>query len=493
MVVPATIQSGAMAANNWSFSAGMYQTVEMPNPNCRLVSELIDGYQIGSDPGSVSYMRVSPAYLIRTKALQDHTCLLSPKGGSFVPLNPRALPDVVLKKGDILLAKDSNVGACSIVTEDMPNHSISGGIVRLIPRADVDRHYLFAFLKHPILKTQLFSMVPRGATIAHAKTLWLNCKIPFPAQPDAENVIRYVSALSRAIIEKELAIRRRNQEIDDTIEKEMASKQSPETFVYSEPSSHDIRVLGRLDAAIYSSDYKEKIWPVLNYTKGYETPSSAGFTVTPGPSLEIKLLGTRLDSDVQRPGFYTLLIPANISEWGTMSRIAWLGTKKKLALLRKGDVLIGEAGFQKGRSIVLIDAPEFATTNAHGLYLRREDEDIVESIYFRCIFNWYRSQGLIDLMAVGGSGGHFSPEYFEFVLIPKFPRTMREKIARLYHCPAVDIATGLRADQLVEAHAERNSNLGIWELDTDLQKLRASMADIQHAIIHGQSVKIDAY
>ena len=54
------------------------------------------------------------------------------------------------------------------------NHAISGGIVRLNPK--VDRFYLFSFLKHPIFRQELYSLVPRGATIAHANTLWLGCK-----------------------------------------------------------------------------------------------------------------------------------------------------------------------------------------------------------------------------------------------------------------------------------------------------------------------------
>jgi len=37
------------------------------------------------------------------------------------------------------------------------------------------------------------------------------------------------------------------------------------------------------------------------------------------------------------------------------------------------------------------------------------------------VFFWYRSVRLIDLRAVGGNGGHFSPEYFDSLLIPRFP------------------------------------------------------------------------
>ena len=111
-----------------------------------------------------------------------------------------------------------------------------------------------------------------------------------------------------------------------------------------------------------------------------------GLTVTPGPSLEIKILGTRVDSETAKPGFYALLIPANISEYGTATKITWLGTRKKLPLLELGDILFGEAGFGKGRTVVLLDAIDHATTNAHGLYARRADGHLAESIFFRCIF-----------------------------------------------------------------------------------------------------------
>jgi hypothetical protein len=52
------------------------------------------------------------------------------------------------------------------------------------------------------------------------------------------------------------------------------------------------------------------------------------------------------------------------------------------------------AGFREGRRIVLIYDLDNATTNAHGLYALQ--------VHIR----WYRDMRLIDLMAVGGSGGH---------------------------------------------------------------------------------------
>jgi type I restriction enzyme S subunit len=276
-------------------------------------------------------------------------------------------------------------------------------------------------------------MTARGATITHAKTLWLDCIIPLPNQPDSDRVIKYISSLMQAIVEKEIAIKERSNSIHNAIQLELESNQKKKDLRYEYPHFMELKKLGRLDAAIYSDEYKSKIWLIENYAHGYVTPAADGFTVIPGPSLEIKLLGTRLNSDVYKSGFYALILPTNISVYGTMNTILYIGTKRKLPLLQKGDIVFGEAGFQKGRSIVLLEGVESCTTNAHGLYARRTDGDVDKSIFFRCIFDWYRSMRLIDLMAVGGSGGHFSPEYFNYIRIPKFPNDKQAEIIRLYH------------------------------------------------------------
>src|SRR5262245_48426876 len=147
----------------------MYRRVEIPARTTRAVRELLSGYEKGSDPGSLYYLRQSTHYLIRTKALQDHSTLIYPKGDAIVPLNPRAFEDTHLSDGDILLSKDSNIGECAMVdSERWRNYAISGGVVRM--RSAIDRFYLFSFLKHKLFRDQLYSMVPRGATIAHANT-----------------------------------------------------------------------------------------------------------------------------------------------------------------------------------------------------------------------------------------------------------------------------------------------------------------------------------
>lgn len=487
--IPRTITSIDVKAQELSWSPSMYRRIEMPTRKTKRVGELLSGWDKGSDPGSLYYLQRSTHYLIRTKALQEHSTLIYPKGDAITPLNPRVFEEPALTHGDILLSKDSNIGECAMVDGDRwKNYAISGGIVRLRP--SIDRFYLLAFLKHPLFREQLYAMVPRGATIAHANTRWLDCKVPFPHQPKGERVERYVAALMEAIVDKERAVRDRNDAILETIGAELSRRQSKTSFAYSYPGLTEVRERARFDAAIYSYEYKSKMWLITNYSRGCRTPKAAGFTVKPGPSLEIKILRTRIDSDIPKPGFYALLIPANISEYGTMSKVTWLGTAKTLPLLNPGDILFGEAGFGKGRTIVLIDALDRTTTNAHGLYARRSDGDLAESIFFRCIFHWYRSVRLIDLMAVGGSGGHFSPEYFDSILIPRFPDELKQGIVRLYHSSATAPCQPPSISGFVAYHRARNATLGIWELDKDLKVLQAELAAVQDLIIQGHTATV---
>ena len=373
-----------------AWSPSIFRRVIIPNSNVKLVKHLLVGskpFDKGVEPGSMHYLRRSTHCLIRTKALQDHSYLIYPKGDAITPINPRVFEDPSLSDGDILMSKDSNVGECAMVDGDRwQNHMFSGGIVRLHPA--MDRYYLFSFLKHPLFKTQLLAMSPRGATITHAKTLWLNCLIPFPNQRSAERVIRYVSALTQAIIEKGKTIRERSYLINDLIQGELEEHQTKRQFQYLYPSISELSSLRRFDAVIYDHEYKSKIWLVDNYAHGSETPQEAGFVVTPGPSLEIKIIRTRIDSETYRPGYYRLILPTNISIYGTINVLPYLGTAKRLPLLKRGDIVFGEAGFQKGRSIVLLDNVPKCTTNAHGLYARRSDGDIQKAVFFRCILNW---------------------------------------------------------------------------------------------------------
>ena len=487
--VPSEITLADLKAKAASWSAGMYRRVEIPTNHTRSIREIIAGYDKGSDPGSMYYLDKSTHHFIRTKALQSHSYLISRKGGAITPINPRVFEDMALADGDILLSKDSNVGECAMVDGDAwRNHTLSGGIVRLRP--SINRHYLFSFLKHELFKTELLSMVPRGATIAHANELWLDCRIPFPAQCDADDVITYIAVLTEAVVEKEKAIRARNDEIRAQIEAELTGNQTGKAFQYSHPTLDELRTTLRLDTGLYCRGFRAFQHRVNNYRHGAITLSAMGIRSRRGPNLAVTVIGKSLYSETFKLGWYELIRPVNIGEYGTLNSREWLGSPKKLPTVNRGDLILGCEGFGKGRSLVLVDAPERCTTNFHGTVLFWPGADVWQTIFVRCFLAYLREYRVIDWVGVGGSGGHLSPDYFDFLPFPRFPDAVRGRIARLYHHFVPQPAHKATLVNFVAWHREWNEGLGIWELDRELKALQRTLADVQEEIIEGRTVKL---
>jgi len=485
--VPSEIRISQISAKANSLSPANFGEIYLPNAVA--LKELLTEAPIrGVTTPRIAFLRKAPTSLITNKALQSHSYFVNRHSSGVIPLSPRYFSNLGLKSGDILFSTNVNIGESAVVFENnLSDLTINPWMVILRPQ---NQWYVFAFLKHQITQDQMESFVPRGSIFRNAGGRYLNLMIPFPNQRDGERVIQYVSALMQAIVEKEKVIRDKSDLIHDVIQAELESNQRNREFQYIYPSIADLSSLQRFDAVIYDQEYKSKIWLVENYAHGSETPQQAGFTVTPGPSLEIKIIRTRIDSETYRPGYYTLILPTNISVCGTMNVLPYLGTPKSLPLLKQGDIVFGEAGFQKGRSIVLIDPWPKCTTNAHGLYARRSDGDIQKAIFFRCIFSWYRTMRLIDIMAVGGSGGHFSPEYFDYVRIPRFPDDKQVEIARLYHHDAAQPAGRPTLDSFMDWHNRWNTELGIWELDRGMKALQRTLSEVQEQIIEGKTVNV---
>ena len=101
-------------------SAGMYGGFNGSYPHSELITWFLESKpgERGEDPGSAAMMRKSGTFLVRTKALQDHSHLTYPQGDAIAPLNPK-FASLRLRAGDILVSKDSNVGEAAVVDEGL--------------------------------------------------------------------------------------------------------------------------------------------------------------------------------------------------------------------------------------------------------------------------------------------------------------------------------------------------------------------------------------
>lgn len=443
---------------------------------------------LGVEVGSLSYIDKSSFHFIRTKALQPHSFLLDLNKETALPILPSEFVSMNLEEGDLLISKDSNIGEIVILDKNYLNCMLSGAIYKL-PVADEWRYYLLAFIKADIFREQLDFMVPKGATIRHAKTMFLDCKIPLP-NTNPERTIIYISILTRAIVNKEKLIRQRHAEILQQIEKELNENQKPNQFSYQLPRLNEVKEVGRLDASLYKVFFKKGLFSVLNYKNGYSPLTHQHLKLIPGPSLELKLLGTRIDSDHYIKGFYRLITPKQITNYGIVRNDEFIGTPAKIETVQFGDILFGESG--TGRTMVFLDDDQNTINNAHAHILRSVlDNDLQRVITIRSILQYYKEIGLTDCMTVGGSGGHLSPSYFDRIMIPNIPETKQREIATLYHNPQEYATVSFTLENFMEKDNEFNSTAGIYELDKTAQHLKRLLNKAIDDIVNDRNVKIE--
>lgn len=398
---------------------------------------------------------------------------------SFVKMN--------LKAGDLVISKDSNIGEIVILDKDYPNVMLSGALYKL-PVTE-HKYYLLAMMKHAVFREQLDFIVPKGATIRHAKTLFLDCQIPMPNN-NADNVIKFIECLTQAIVNKQRLIKERHQAILALIEKELLDNQKNNNFSYDYPKIECIQENGRMDATFYSKYYKMLMFPVINYSYGYAPLTEQGLELKPGPSLEIKLLETRIDSDFFIKGFYRLITPKQILNTGVIDKERFIGTAKKIPTIKFGDILFGESG--TGRTMVYLDNCNNTINNAHAHILRpvKGECTLYEAITIRSIMQYYKEKGIIDCLTVGGNGGHLSPSYFNRVFIPNFPTKTQQDISKLYHNPITYSMQNATLDNFPKIDEEFNSQAGIYELDKTAKKLQIILNQAIENIINDEVVNI---
>lgn len=490
---PQNVNIKTITKNGFSLTASKYKKIVNKSPYQKTLGELLDrelssSTDKGIEVGTVNYISSSPYKFIRTKSLQPTSYIPDINDDSILSLLPSAFRDFDLKEGDVLISKDSNIGETVILDRDYPHCMISGGIYRLpISRW---KYYFLAFAKSGYFKTELEFLASRGATIRHAKTLFLDCIIPFPNQPNNEEVISYVELLVQASINKEKQIRRRHQEIISVIDNELKNNQKPGRFVFKQPGISRVADGKRMDAGFYGEELQEIMFLLTNYVGGYGTLDKQGLELIPGPSLEIKLLGTRLDSDIELDGYYRIVTPKQITNFGTVTAYEYIGTPRKIKTLQKGDIVFGESG--TGRSFVYLSDHDNTITNAHGHVLRPRECTLDKAITIRCILAYLKEAGFIDLLTVGGAGGHLSPSYFDRVAIPQFNKEVQANLKRFYHNEAnQDYLDFTSLEDFNELDDDWNKLVGIVELDHSVKKINEEIKRVIEAIISDTPVDID--
>ncbi|MBN1795431.1 MAG: hypothetical protein JW804_02045 [Sedimentisphaerales bacterium] len=492
-VVPKEISSSEIMNKGFSFSSAQYKRINISNTNCIFVRDFLSrnlrNSDLGSEVGSVNYIDYSPKFFFRTKGLQEYSLLPDINSESVTPVNPKAFINHELKEGDVIISKDSNIGEVIILDIDYPDWMLSGALYKLPIKKW--KYYLLTFMKHKCFREQLDFMVPKSATIRHAKSMFLDCKVPLPNK-NQDQVIKYVEELTKALINKEKKIKSNHQQIHQIIKTEIEENQKSKKFQYEFPSLDDLKYSERMDTSVFTPYFKCEEFKIKNYKNEYSSIEHLDFGSSRGQNLQISNIGESIYSDRYHKGFYTLMLPKHLSKYGTVNEVEYLGNRRDLKILKKGDLIFGAEGFEKGRSIVILDERGRTITNIHGITLHHKEGNIQLSIFVKCFLDYLRNIGLLDRYAVGGNGGSLAMKYWSVIPYPNFPDNKQKETAKLYHNPQAILDTSrLTIDNFVQLDNTFNQKAGITELDETAKKIKARLEEVIDQIVKGQSVDID--
>ncbi len=475
-----------------SLSASSYRSLSLKNENVRKIRELLsEKPQKGEEVGSFSYISKSKFYFVRNKALQTPYFLpVLNYAECAVPILPMVFKHFGLRKGDILISKDANIGETAYLNEDLPSFMICGGIVRLRFPPNI-KYYVFAFMKSELFKNQIDLMVlSRGATIRHAKSLWLDVLIPFPNQQNKDEIVEFVNLLTRAVIRKEAEISVKDDRIKNLIEEELRNNQNSRKYRYSYPTINEIRNINRLDTSLFCKDFKEKDFKISNYSHGYNTISQLNFEISRGQNLQVSCIGRSIYKGNRNHYYYSLFLPIHITRYGTVKKIVYLGNPSKLKKLKKGDIIFGAEGFEKGRSILITDNVERTVTNIHGITLHHRNSSFILSVFVRCFLNYLRDEKIIDYLAVGGQGGSLAQRYWKTLRFPRFPEEKQKEIAKYYYAPATYDFNKLKLNKFEQEDVRVTELSGILQLDKQIKAIKEELDALIQKVILDDEVAV---
>lgn len=426
--LPAEIHSKEVASKGYSLSASQYKGVRISNKNCVALRDLLDRplkpADKGTEVGSQSYISQSPFQFVRTKGLQRDSFLPSFSPESVIPVLPSSFKNYDLKKNDILISKDSNVGETVILDRDYPHHMISGGIYRLPLTSR--KLYIFGLLKSDFFKDQLSCLVPRGTTIKHAKTLFLDCKLPFPNQENNDKVIEYIERLVETIMEQEKIVKKKSDAVNKLIGEELLQGGGKEgQFEY--PTIKTIEEKTRLDAKIYSKEFQQIDSLIRSYRLGYFLIDSEN--IKSGNTPEKRATG-------KHSGFkYLWITPTNITDFGTLGKEERIACEtnnlNKNAMLLVNRTSRGGRGEYVGTAMFFDKAIYGQAQHNQGIY-RVSGYPDTDLLFMSCFMNSEYMRHYCAKLSIGSKMKEIKASQILEIPFPDFPDNLKGQIARMY-------------------------------------------------------------
>lgn len=502
IVAPQEISIKSIQKNHYSLSPLQYRTILIKNSNVKTIGDLLDRELVsGTEVGSLAYIKINSFYtFLRTKACQDDNFQLElniPDSFEYIKpndyfANKGKNDERVVKKDDLLFVTGGNVGEVAIA-QDLDKTIFSSHFIK-IP-IDTYKFYIFAFLKNCFGKEQAnFAPVGSiGALDTFSKETLLSIKIPFPNQPNSNEVIKYIELLVEAVINREAEIKRKGQSITTLIERELLKKQKHNPYSYDHPSFDEIlRTDHRLETGMYTKEFKEIDYLLNNYQYGCQNLSDLNYDFFRGQNLQFSSIGKSVYRSTPKKAFYQLALSRHFSEYATINKYEYLGNPKKLKEIKEGDVIFSCRGAQFGRVCIFCEKNEHAITNIDNVHIRNANSKLEHKIFIGLFLNYLRKKGHLHRIAITGSGANSLTQYqFDLLKFPNFPSSKIEEIASLFYNPQnlMDASVDLNKFKQKDKTIIRGS--GIFQLSKQIKIIKERINEVVAHIINDETVEIN--
>lgn len=448
-----------------SMSPNDYYTIEI-NCDYKNFEHFISSYDMGKEVGSFNYLDGTKCKFIRTKCLQDTSILLDLD--EAIDINPLTFINFNLLKDDILFVKDSNIGEVCYLFEDLPNCTISGGVVRIKLNNILDKFYIIGIIKSSYFKEQIDLMTPKGSTIRHAKDNFKKARIPIPKD---KNIIKKISILTQSLIKKEVEKQVKFSKINKLIEDEIKNNQKNKKFQYSLPSYNNLLISNRLDTGLYTQEYKEIEFLLQNYKHGYYLIDEN----------DLKSGATPKENDrIFDAGDINWITPTNISIYGTIDELPTIAIKDNKYNVKKNCMLFinrtskGKRGEYVGISM-FYDYNKMGKAQHNQGFYRLENKSDTDLLFLTSYMNSKLLRKLCANISLGSKMKEMKSKDFAKIPIPNFLDEKKAQIAKLYYNPNETYLEHIENFNIDEFEAKDESifdSLGVIDLDIQIKAIK---------------------
>ena len=476
--VPERLTYKDIVNNKFNLSAYAYKQI-ITSSYAQPLRNFIESHDIGKEVGSFNYVDKSNKYFIKPRALQSDLFTLSFSKESIVPIAPSVFRNYSLRQENILISKDSNIGDCVILEKDYPNYTIAGGIVRL--KTKEHPYVAFALMKHPYFKLQIEKNIPRGVTIRHAKTKFLECKIPFPTQK--MKVIRYIEELTKAIIRKEIKIKENFQKINEKLETEIARNQKAGKFTFFYPRYVEIIKNKRLDAGTYEKEFKQIIHSIENYAGGYFTIPKNFLKGGSTPTKRIIGVGEK-----------KWVTPTIFSEYGFFTSDDKIYCKES-NITKDCALVINRTSKEKlGEHVGIASFYKFNECGVgqhnQGCY-RIEGYSAEELELIVLILNSRIWRKICGSLSLGSKMKEMKITHFTKIPLPILKRELKKELVILYDNVHENPHYKTSLDKFEKTDAEMTAKLGILQLANQIKSIRKKIDYVIDKLIFNETININ--